>query len=157
MTKVTVVMRSALRWPPTKNPFYEGPAHQIHHSSRASRERPSTQPLLRKCASSAWLALTVPLCSLTHSLPQLFLHPHTHTHSPLHVQVGERSRGYAAPASHGWSQGKSSSSHTECHWGHLTLHQPAEDAELQISREAPGFAPVSVLRAIKIDAENTDI
>lgn len=35
---------------------------------------------------------------------------------------------------------QSLSSHTVCDQGHLTLHQPAEDVQLRLSKEAPGFA-----------------
>lgn len=53
--------------------------------------------------------------------------------------------------------GQSPSSHTVRHQGHLALHGAAEDAELGVSRGAPGFASILVLWAIKIDAENTDV
>lgn len=54
-------------------------------------------------------------------------------------------------------RGKSPSSHIVCHQSHLTLHRAAEDAEHWVSKEAPRFASISVLQAIKTHAENTDI
>lgn len=87
MTKVTAVTRSASRQPATKNLFYEGPGGQIHSCSRASPGTPSTQPPPSKRASSAWPLLAIPLCSLTRSLPKLFLPTH-----PRLVRVGERTR-----------------------------------------------------------------
>lgn len=41
--------------------------------------------------------------------------------------------------------GQSPSSHTVRHQGHLALHGAAEDAELGVSRGAPGFASILVL------------
>ena len=102
-----------------------------------------TQPPLSKCASSAWLLLTDPLRSPTCSLLKLFPHAYPHVTQPLQV-MGD----------HRWQR---PSPHTMCHRGHLTLQQAAEDAELQVSREAPGFASVPVSRATKTDAENTNI